>query len=92
MPRIPAQARSRIFQRFELQSVRGEPHFPAVREQALAVSRDEMRHRVPFPSMAVQPQSTIHGVDHPVESASELAVRRRRFSGHAGPLGIHVPY
>jgi hypothetical protein len=51
-----------------------------------------MRHRVPFPSMAVQPQSTIHGVDHPVESASELAVRRRRFSGHAGPLGIHVPY
>lgn len=92
MPRIPTQTRSRIFQRLELQSVRGESHAPPVCQQPLAIRRDQVRHWMSLPAMAVQPQPTVHGEDHPVESATELAVHRCRFSSHAGALGIDVPY
>jgi len=42
-----------------------------------------MGHRVTLPSMAVQPEATVHGEDHPVETAAELAECRCCFSSHA---------
>ena len=54
-----------------------------VGKKPLAVGRNEVCHRVTFPPMAVQPESAIHGEDHPVKAAAEFAECRCRFSGQA---------
>ena len=42
--------------------------------------------------MAVEPESTVHREDHPIEASAELSVRRCRVSCHASVLGIHSAY
>jgi hypothetical protein len=84
VPRITPQSGSWILERLELQSFSGETNLPAIGKQPLAICRYEMRHRVPFPAMAMEPESTVHCEDHPIEAPAELAVRRRGVSCHAG--------
>ena len=83
MPCVSPQPRSWVFQWLELESFGGESDLTPIGQEALAVCRNEMRHRVTFPSMAVEPESTIHCEDHPVEAAAKLAECGGRFSGHA---------
>ena len=83
MPCVSAKSRPRIFQWLELEPFGREPDLTPVRKEAFAVCRNEVCHRVTLPSMAVQPESTIHREDHPVDAAGELAEGWCRFSGHA---------
>ena len=75
MPGVAAHAGSWILERFVLEP--GDRQFDgaAVFDEALAVGGDEVRHRAPFPNMAVQPQPAVHRVHHPFASQCELAVR-----------------
>jgi hypothetical protein len=54
----------------------GDADFSAVVEQALFVGRHEMRHAPAFPHVAVQPEATIHGVDHAVAAPFKFSKRR----------------
>jgi len=76
VPRIPPDARARIFQRFELEAGLTEPDGRAKSEQPLTIGRDEVRHLTPFPDMAVQPQTAIHRVNHPGTAGSKLSIFR----------------
>ena len=76
MPSISFHACARIFQRLELQSLRRNSNGPAVREKQFSIGRNEMRHRVPFPAMSMEPETTIHRVDHSFPTALEFAIAR----------------
>ena len=84
MPRIASKTGSWVLQRLELKPVWGKPDLATIGEQSNTVRRDEMRHRVAFPDMAVQPQPAIHRENHPVSATFEFAVYRRDIGGHAG--------
>jgi hypothetical protein len=77
VPGVSAFAGPRILERFELQTRFGEPYLSTIGEQPLAIRRDEMRHEAVFPAVAVQPQPTVHCVDHSVTAMIELSVRQR---------------
>ena len=83
MPCVSAKSCSRVFQWLELESFGGESDVTPIGQEAFAVCRDEVRHRVTLPSMAVQPESTVHCEDHPIETAAKLAECLCRYSGHA---------
>lgn len=72
MPCVTALARSRILERLELQVVGREAGVRCVGEQLVLVCGHQMRHRAPLPDVTVQPQSTVHRVDHPIAPAREL--------------------
>jgi hypothetical protein len=76
VPRIAAHARAGIFQRFELQAGLTEPDRHAESEQSLTIGRDEVRHLAPFPDVAVQPQTAIHRVNHPVAAGAKFSIRQ----------------
>lgn len=88
MPGVSAFAGSRILERFELQARFGQPDLSTIGEQPLAIRRYEMCHEVTFPAVAVQPEPTVHGVDHSVAPTIELSVCRRRCCTHAGLLRV----
>ena len=71
-----------ILQRLVLQPVRCETNGRAVLEEQQAIGADEMRHGCAQPDVAVQPQSAVHGVDHPVATVTELAPDRWPVRGH----------
>ncbi len=76
MPRIAADARSRILQRLELETGLPEPDRRAESKQSLTIGRHEVRHLAPFPDVAVQPQTAIHCVNHPSAARPKLPVFR----------------
>jgi len=83
MPCVAAKSGSRVFQWLELEPFGRKPDLTPVGEEPFAVGRNEVCHRVTLPPMAVQPESTVHGENHPVEAAAELTECQYRFSGHA---------
>ena len=83
MPCVSAKSGSRVFQWLELEPFGRKPDLTPVGKEPFAVCRNEVCHRVTLPSMAVQPESTVHCEDHPVEAAAKLAECQCRFSGHA---------
>jgi len=76
MPRITADARARVLQRFELETALPEPERLAESEQPLTISGDEVRHLAPFPDVAVQPQAAVHRVNHPGTAGPKLSIFR----------------
>jgi hypothetical protein len=76
MPRVAADARAGILQRFELETGLTEADRRAESEQSLAIGRDEVRHLAPFPDVAVQPQAAIHRVNHPGAAGSKFSIFR----------------
>ena len=73
MPCVSPQARSRIFQRLELQPVGRNADGAAVRQQERSIGRDEVCEFAAFPLMTVQPQAAVHRVDHSIAAFGELA-------------------
>jgi hypothetical protein len=73
VPCVSPQACSRIFQRLELQPVGRDADGTAIREQERPVRGHEVGELAAFPLMAVQPQATVHRVDHSIAALSELA-------------------
>jgi len=82
MPRVSTKSCSRVFQWLELQPFRRKPDLATESEQAFTICRNEVCHRVTFPSMAVEPESTVHCEDHSVEAIAEFAKCGCRVSGH----------
>lgn len=75
VPRVATFSSARIAQRLELQPCLGQAGFGTICQQSGAISRHEVRHRAPFPDVAMQPEATLHGMDHPVAARGKLAIR-----------------
>jgi hypothetical protein len=75
MPCLPPDPRARVFEGLELEAIGGEADAAAVVEEAGPIGRDEMRHGVSLPHVAMQPETAVHRVDHPIATLLELAVR-----------------
>jgi hypothetical protein len=76
MPGVAPLAGTRVLERLVLKARRREADALAVREQALSVGRDKVRHLPAVPDVAVEPQPAVHREDHPVAPRGELAVGR----------------
>src|SRR5437762_675352 len=76
MPRIAADARSGVLQRFELKATFPESDRRTEPEQSLSIGRDEVRHLAPFPDVTVQPQTAIHRVNHPGATRPKFSILR----------------
>jgi hypothetical protein len=74
---------ARILQALELQTLFGQAKSSTVGQETIAIRRDHVRHRSALPYVAVEPESTIHCVDHTLAAAGELA-REQRLSGDVG--------
>src|SRR6476620_3158945 len=86
MPRVAAFARARVLQWLELETVEWDADRCAVLEEQFLVRRDEVGKASALPQVTVQPQTTVHGVDHSVTPIAELAENRTSGSGfHARP-------
>ena len=81
MPCLAVRAGSGILERLVLQASFGQADAASVCEESLAIGGDEMRHRTPFPDVAVQPQAAIHRMQHPVSSLLELPIQDRGWRG-----------
>lgn len=85
MPGVTTQPGARILEWFELESLRREANRATIGQEAFAIGRNQMRHRVTFPPMAVQPEATVHREDHPISAANELTVGGSDFGCHTRP-------
>lgn len=72
MPGLATSAGARILERFVLQSLVRQSVATPVREQALAISGNEVRHGAPEPDVPMEPESTVHRVNHPVATTREF--------------------
>ena len=74
MPRVTANARAWVLQRFVLKTGDRKTDGAAVLDQSLSVGGDEVSHRSAFPDMAVEPETAFHRVDHPLAAKRKLTV------------------
>ena len=72
MPGISPNAIAWIAQRFVLQSLGVETCGTAEGDKTIAVARDEVRHRMSHPAVAVQPKAAGHRVCHPFPAVFKL--------------------
>ena len=72
MPSIATHRVSRILERMELQSVVRHPDAASPREEALLVTRDQVREPMSLPEVPVQPELAAHRVDHSSAAVGEL--------------------
>jgi 1-acyl-sn-glycerol-3-phosphate acyltransferase len=87
VPRVASHAGAWILERAILQTFRRDSDRDAVGEQEGLVRRHEMREPTSLPQMAVQPQPTIHGVDHSFTTFRVFAILRSRL-GRASYLEL----
>src|SRR3954470_4124027 len=73
MPGIATDPGTWILERLELKSLGRNSSAASVGEEALSVSRDEMRESPSLPHVAMEPEAAIHGVDHSVAARAEFA-------------------
>lgn len=76
MPGFAQFTGPRVFERLVLQAFRWQADSRAIREQLVAIGRDEMRHRAAAPDVPMQPQAAFHREDHPLAARCEFAVGR----------------
>lgn len=74
VPRGATNVDTGVLERFELQASFGEPHYATILQQALAVGGYQMRHGLAAPDVPVQPEPTVHGVDHTVATSRKLSI------------------
>ena len=72
MPGITSDARTGILERFVLQPIGGDTGRSPVCEQSLAIGRDEVRESASLPNVPVQPETAVHGENHPVTPRSKF--------------------
>ena len=76
MPGVATDAGAWVLERLVLQAPHGETDGASVLEEPLAIRGNEMRHALATPDMPVQPEPSVHRVNHPVSAPLELEVRR----------------
>ena len=91
VPSIASLTGARILEWLELQSPRGESCGASVLEEVFAIGAHQMRHRVPLPRVAVQPEAALHGVEYPIAAAHELAPRWDVSAQRVGWRVRHLP-
>jgi hypothetical protein len=74
MPGVSPLTSPWVTQWLELQSRFWQSSTNAVFQQSITVCGHQMRHGSPLPSMAMQPQATVHRVDHPVAPSGKLPI------------------
>src|SRR5687767_11187542 len=77
VPCIAPYVGSRVLQWLELESVFRQPHRTSVFDEPFSIRGHEVRHLVPLPHVTMEPQPTIHRVDHPFPTLFELDVINR---------------
>jgi hypothetical protein len=87
VPCRPAHAGPRVLERLELQLVERETYALTIGQKALPVDGYEVRHGTTLPHVAVEPEPTVHGVDHPLAAFLELSVGWPLGVGHGGSVG-----
>ena len=72
MPRITTHTVARILEWVMLQAFipHADPTTPG--EQEVSIGRNEVREMAPEPEVAMEPETTTHGVDHPRPAIGEL--------------------
>ena len=74
MPRVPTYAGTRILQWLELESLCWDANASTIGEESRPVRGDQMGHWSTFPDVTVQPEATIHRVNHPLPASLELTI------------------
>jgi hypothetical protein len=74
MPGVGSDTCARILERLELKAGFWQADRTSVFQEALPVGRYEVRHPAPLPHVPVQPEATVHRVDHPITTLRELDV------------------
>ena len=76
MPRIAPQTGAWILEWLELQALNGKMNVDRCGNESRVTSRHEMRHGPPHPHVTMQPEATIHGVQHAILAPLEFLPRR----------------
>lgn len=66
MPSFAPLSGARVFERMILKTLRWNPHAPSPSKQTFAIRRDQVRHLTSQPDVAVQPETAVHRVNHPI--------------------------
>lgn len=82
MPRIPSDTRSGILESFELETIVCESYGATKFKEPFPISGDQVCHWPTLPSVAMKPESAVHGEDHPVATTCKFAVARGTGSSH----------
>jgi hypothetical protein len=72
VPRFAPVSGARVFEGLVLQARSRQSDAGSVLEQACPIRRYEMRHRATVPNVAVQPEATVHGVNHSLAPFDEF--------------------
>ena len=74
MPCLTPKTRPWVLEWLVLQAGCRDANDLPIGEQLFFVCGDEMCHGPAFPHMAMHPQATIHGVNHPLTPTLELSI------------------
>lgn len=74
MPCVAALAGAGVLEWFELEAAFRQPDGVAVFHEARSVRRHEVRHLLSLPHMTVEPEPTVHRVDHSIATRRELQI------------------
>jgi len=78
VPGIATDTRARVLEWFELEPRRRNPYGATVGQQSFAIGRDKVRQRPPLPDMSMEPEPTVHGVNHSLAPRTEFPERWQR--------------
>ncbi len=73
MPGVTPHGRSRVAQWLVLQAMRGNTKRRAIGEQTRLIGAHQMHHRATEPDMTMEPETTVHRVDHAIATLGKLA-------------------
>src|SRR6185503_12042934 len=73
VPRIAAFAGAWILEGVKLKPALRHADRASVLEERFTIRRNEMRHAPAVPHVTVQPETSVHGIDHPVFSFGVFA-------------------
>jgi hypothetical protein len=79
VPRVAPDAGPWILEWLELQVMAREPQRITQRQEPVAIGADHVHQWLSLPDVTMEPESAVHGMDHPVLAPNELAT----------PMGYH---
>jgi hypothetical protein len=92
MPSITSSPGARILEGFVLQSISPEPDQSTVFNQATTVCGYEVRHSMAPPNVTMEPETSIHRVDHSVSAVRKLLEPTTALKPRTNLVIAHGPY
>lgn len=90
MPRVAAHAGPGVLEGLELESRQRETGASPILEQQPSVRRDEMGHWSSLPDVPMEPEASIHRMNHPLAPRCELPIWRCRASRQVATGLAHI--